>query len=118
MPVAWERLERELAGREVGVRDEVPKMMENIRELFRPLLTAETFRGKETRWRSTMLVWIRMKTLQKLAEPAFLDTVYGTSIAEAVRNQGGKEQEALRAVADGVAIAITDAVLEEVLKVK
>lgn len=129
MPVPWERVEREVgsSGNYLEVYDSIPRMIEAIRECAAPFLVEQALSGeitsgsvnKEFRWRTMLLAWFRMKFLQKMEDPTFLKTVYGHPVAAYLRNEEKKtDQEIKRAMADGIAEAVLEIVLDDILRIK
>jgi hypothetical protein len=117
MPFAWTTVEKDVGenGKFLEVYDEMPATMAVVRECLKPIISAETFRS-DSRWRTIIVAWCRMKMLQKMRDRNFLREVYGESQAEMFSTNASDEH--FRKIADGFAIALTEALLDEVLRVK
>lgn len=109
----WGKIETEL-GRVTA--EELEKDLAPIREAVRtavgPLILAYKLDGEQTHWRRATLAWLRLKMMQKMKDPAFLSRVYGKELPATL---GENETKAM---INGCALAVTEALLDEILKVK
>lgn len=116
--IPWQMVEKELGTEEAEKNHpaytEMPETLETIHELIRPLLTAHRMADKSN-INTTVLAWVRRELINRLVKNRELaDKVWGWNVSEKIQEATGKgEDEALRAVIDGFALAITEAILDE-----
>ena len=114
----WQQIEKELGTEEAEKNHpaytELPANIHTLKDLVRPLVTAHRF-DDDSILSTMVLAWVRRELLNRLAKNRELaDKVWGWSISEQIQKSTGKgEDEVLRAVVDGFALAMTEAVLDE-----
>lgn len=122
--IAWQKAEEELRGKAWKMhpaRRDKSEMVGAVRDCIRPLLMSERLRDY-TYFRTLLIQWIREAMLVRLKHDQrakFRDIVWGETIGEALRSQNvGMRNQGFRAVIDGLAVAVAEAVLDDVLGVK
>jgi hypothetical protein len=114
----WQQIERELGTEEAEKNHpayvELPASIHTVRELIKPMITAHRFDDKSILG-TMVLAWIRRALLERLVKKRDLaDKVWGWSVAEQIQTSTSKgEDEVLRAIVDGFALALSEAVLDE-----
>lgn len=110
----WKKMER---------MDEDPRLLmdtidmaDAVRNALAPLLLLNEMDG--TRYRTVLLYWLRKQLLEKLSDKGFLNKVYGTKAAAVLQEEMVSTEDVRRPIVDGCALAITEAVLDKILKVK
>lgn len=122
--IAWQKAEEELRGKAWKMhpaRRDKAEMLLAVRDCIRPLLMSERMRDY-TYFRTLLIQWIREAMLVRMRHDQrakFRQTVWGDTIGAALKAEHiHAANNGLRALVDGCAVAVAEAVLDDVLGVK
>ena len=114
----WQQIERELGTEEAEKNHpayvELPASIHTVRELIKPMVTAHRF-DESSILSTSVLVWIRRALLANIVKKQdIIEKVWSWQIAKDIKESTGKgEDEVLRAIIDGFALVLAEAVLDE-----
>lgn len=119
--IAWQKMEQEFgrgAWRRHEARGDRADLVEAVRGVLAAVLVGEKMKSR-TWFRTLILHWCREAIMKRVALRAdFRGKAWGDGLGEALRREAGKKNSQLRAVLDGAAAAVAEAVLDDLLGVK
>lgn len=118
---SWGKIEK--AAKETPEK-EIADLAGQVRSAMMTVAALSALEEKE--WRTVMLLWVRSRILKKMGDRDFVNKVYGSrdalalKLTEAARKPVDEAVygDAWAAIVDGVSLAVTESVLDEILKVK
>jgi hypothetical protein len=114
----WQQIEKELGTEEAEQNHpayvELPASILTLKELVKPMITAHRF-DENSVLATMVLAWVRKRLIERVVNNTELaQNVWGWKAAQAIKEATASgDDKTLRAIIDGFALAITEAVLDE-----